>query len=404
MERISELIGKEHDYGTLCRDLKYSVQDTGLSVVGGMELSCSDEAVYESADRFQRDLWQSVLPSLKHGHRSPFRVCVPGASYPVGAVRVAEANFSSAARSGDAKVLVIRVCAHVAVERMGHTLRFGVMRRYETETSFCSALASLLADGTSPLLTPMRYAFRQGGVDRIAILNDDDRVDPDQRLLKAACLQARLQARQVTLDVQDHTPLTPTLYYIVHGVTLNRPGVDSELIGGVYSVDRTGSTPHDRYVGIGDDPSRYSVTESLGRLQIADDKAAAIRAARDHRKLVALHAGSASMPRPGEHDALDQRREAVRGSEHHLGPYAKAALKTTLAVVAEVAPYPAALVLFTEGVLELHQAHLLSQAAAREEQDAIARQLLHGAHAEVDELTDDEAAKLHQRLLHPPQR
>ena len=138
------------------------------------------------------------------------------------------------------KLIVVKVNAHVAVKKVGGRRVYGVLERYGRSSPCCGALAKVLDGDVHPFAEPLREAFGSEGKDRLGSLLDPAQVDPAVRALHAALASARLQARAVMLDIQDHPAASPTLYLVLPCVTLNDPGPDGEILCGAYLADRRG--------------------------------------------------------------------------------------------------------------------------------------------------------------------
>lgn len=399
MDSLSALIGHEHSIGDICRELKFWTQHSGAAVIGSMRITCSDEITLEGEDLFQRGFAQEMLPRLKHGLKSSFRLANPGGCYEWGAARIAEANFARAASKDSHKLLLVQFRSHVSFEREGAGFQFGTMHRYGSDSRFCGALAALTANKSLAFLERIRELFLSEGLDRLAMLQDPARVDPDLVPLYAAIVNARLQARCAVLDLRDHHPESPTLYLVTHGVTINKPGPDTEVLCGLYRIDRTGRTHGDTYEGLGDDPSKYHIDLQHGPIHLFEEPPAKPRRVRELREL-ATEALDRTEPLPAEARVrLNEARESLEVRKHHLGPYAKAGLKTLLALLTEIAPLPAAVVLLGEGLLEIHHAHRLSQANDGETRRAAARHALRAPNPRLDALDHDQHGHLMKRLL-----
>ena len=86
--------------------------------------------------------------------------------------------------------------------------------------------------------------FQSEGKDRVAILQDPEKVSEKNRPLFAAVVNARLQARRALIDLQDFVPTSPTLYLVLPCVTLNQKQRDTEFLCGLYEADaRTSGRP-----------------------------------------------------------------------------------------------------------------------------------------------------------------
>ena len=84
---------------------------------------------------------------------------------------------------------------------------------------------------------------------------------------------ATVQAQRAVADILHHPPLTPTLYWVLACVTLNKPQRDGELLCGLCTVDRRRAEPAVVYGGLGDDPSQYVLAYRAGRLVVRDGAA-----------------------------------------------------------------------------------------------------------------------------------
>ncbi|MHC4223492.1 MAG: hypothetical protein ACYSX0_16955 [Planctomycetota bacterium] len=392
MERLYELLGKEREFADVCRELKFGLQGVGAPIVGALQVTCSDESEHECVDAFQRRFAQEALPRLKYGSRSPFRIANPGARYEWGTVPIAEDHFATPETETKFKVMVVKINSHVALDRSGQGLCFGTMNRYGKASCYCGAIHALLDGGSLPYLQDLEEALQCEGKDRLATLRDPKKVDPALRPLFAALVSARLQARRATLDIQDHGQTTPTLYLVLHGVTLNKPGLDTELIGGLYTLDRRGRKPVDRYRGLGDDPARYEVHAGMGGLQVSDDQLQESREARDHRAL-ARERLRLLKPEPVQTDVQYQRvLDDVAAGKHKHHFHAKMLFKSLLLVLSGLSPISAAMALFAEGAAHIYHVHSLHR-------KDYARKVLEQIHEQVDEMPPERAAELIDALI-----
>jgi len=271
MKRLLDLIGRERDVDEVARTL-YTVADGFRApVVGAMQVTCSDESERECIDAFHSNVVEHLLPSLKFGTRSRFRIANLGARYERGAVAIAEDHYSTGEAAGAFKLMIAKVNSHVCVESTSDGRRFGSMRRYDTESVYCGALHALMDGSELPFAKELGELFRSGGKDRLGMLLDAKRVEPAYRSLFAAVVNARLQVECAVDDVRECSPRTPTFFLLLPCVTLNRKGKDTEIVCGVWQLDRRSSEPVDTYRGLGDDPSAYRL--SIDRGQILLDEA-----------------------------------------------------------------------------------------------------------------------------------
>lgn len=389
MKRLYALLGSEHEPAAVGRELRAVVRSLSPATVGAGLLHCSDESEQESVDAFQHTFAQDLLPRLKYGSRAPFRMANPGARYEWGAALIAEDHFATAESASGFKVVVAKINGHCGVVRSGPDgLRFGVMERYGAESTCCGAIAALLAGSDLPFVSDMADALRSEGRDRVAQLGD---VEERLRPLFGAMVSARLQARMLVQDLQDHTPKTPTLYVVLFGVTLNKPGPDAEIPGGVYVLDRRATTPDDRYRGLGDDPRAYELQLDVGKLRLTDPEIDAERPARNHRELAGGRLATLEAPSAAREVVQRVRQSNSSGVKGVL-------LKSLLVGLTAVAPVPVALVLAAEGVSAMHHIHKLHQ-ADEEDQRQNAREAIEAVHARIDELSPEDVERVTTRLL-----
>lgn len=238
MDRLHDLIGVEHEFASLAREIRYQAHQLGAAVTGSMRLTCADEMEEENAEAFQRQVAQDLMPPLRLGRRAPFRLATVGGMYPWGAVRVAEANFGAAlhGKSGF-KLMVVKVSSHV-FEPTGDDPNYGHLLRYGGPSTACGALHVLLENLPTSLFHDLEESLTADGVDRLDVLRDPERVPARHRMLFAALMSARLQARRVVLDLQDNVHRNPTYWLVLPCVSLNRADRDTEILCGVYKIGR----------------------------------------------------------------------------------------------------------------------------------------------------------------------
>ncbi|MCP5108387.1 MAG: hypothetical protein GY950_33680, partial [bacterium] len=257
MDELIKLIGHEYTIKKISRTLCSVAGGLRPRVVGAMHVTCADESEYECAQAFQKGFVQHLLPPLKSAHRSPFRISNLGGRYDLGAVALVEDHFRLPAdHAGQVdqskfKLIVVKVNSHVGVSSENGKERYGTLMRYGTPSTCCGALSAVMAVKRAPNLDEIRDLFLSGGTDRLAVLLDGGKTAPEHRSLYAAVLSAGLQARRVLGDIRVHTPVGPTLYLVVPCVTLNRPGMDTEILCGVYTVDHRFKEAREEYTGLG---------------------------------------------------------------------------------------------------------------------------------------------------------
>jgi len=267
---LQALVGVESDSAQVVWHLRDFAQEIGASLVGGYQVTCSDEAEWECARGFQQGFVEPLMPGLKPGFRAPLRSANLGGRFERGAIRIAEEHFASAQTPGEFKLLVVKINSHVGACATADGVQYGWTERYGQPLACCGTLAALLGGKGPPAIAELRDTFRSGGTDRLAVLRDERVVPPPYRALLAAVVNARLQAERAAAEAVRHAPRTPTIYLIVSCVTLNRPGPDTEIVVGQHGIDWTGGAAAVKYQGLGDDPASYRLQHREGRLYLAE--------------------------------------------------------------------------------------------------------------------------------------
>jgi hypothetical protein len=265
-----DLIGKEGDLDDHGRRLAAYVRSFDPAMVGALHLTCADEAELQCIRSFQQTFVDPLLPSLRFWDKAPFRLANLGGRYEPGAVRIAEQHFETPATTGRLKVLVVKINAHAGIDRQGDRLLTGILRRYDLDSACCGALRALIEGSELPSIRALRELWLREDPARIDRLLDSTLVDPDLVALSAAVVNALLQAREVVFDLRDHAPRSPTIYLVVPCVSLNRHGIDTEIICGVHHADCRDARPELEYRGLGDDPAAYRIALRGGRVSVED--------------------------------------------------------------------------------------------------------------------------------------
>lgn len=258
MNTLETLVGTELPPEDLLRELKFFLHAFSPPVVGAHHLTCSDETEHETAATFRRAFARELLPRLKAGAHAPLRTANLGGRYETGAVRIAESHFAAPESRDAFKALVVKVDSHAGVGADG---AYGMLERYGLRTTCCGALSALVEGVRLPFAEELAQTFGE----RLARLRA---LAPRTRPLCAALSNAALQAGRVVADVREHAPETPTLYVVVYSVTLNRPGPDTTLFGGVHVVDRRGPGIETKSFGLGDDPAAYRIEDGDRRIRV----------------------------------------------------------------------------------------------------------------------------------------
>ncbi len=396
MDSLRRLVGLERSLAEVVQSLHFDANALAAPAVGAMHVTCADESERECVEALQSGFVRFLLPSLKFAHQSAFRIANLGGRYEWGAVRIAEQHFATTATDDRFKLLVVKINAHVAVEPSEDgSVRFGTWKRYGRDSTCCGALDAMLRGSNSPFAEDLRELFESEGHDRLPALKDPHRVDPLHAPLFAALLSARLQARKAVMDVQDYAPWTPTYFLLLPCVTLNRPGRDTEIVCGMYTVDGRQGGRDAIYCGLGDDPTAFSVRTRNRLLEISDGQVGKERRGRDHRKLALEEWRQRADAGIRVHDPrLDRVREDVARNRHRDHHHARTLLRVALPILAEVAPVPAAIVLFAQGAADIHHAFRVRNLSKQLEGTEEARRILDEIHERIDTMDPARAEAL----------
>jgi len=267
-QSLRDLVGHEQHLDHTAQVIENYVRRLAPPVVGAFQISCSDESEKEQVSTFHRRVARKFLPDLKATSRTAFRSANLGARYESGAASIAESHYATQASKDDYKLMIVKINSHVGIIERAGQRTYGHMERYDHESTSCGALGALLAGNQLPFACEIREAFEMDGLDRIGMLLDEERIAPTHRALFASVCQSGLQTRKLLEDLRGHPPLSPTLYLVIHGVTLNQSGPDAELICGVTTVDTRVDPWLQEQATVGDDPSRFTLGEDARRITI----------------------------------------------------------------------------------------------------------------------------------------
>ncbi len=400
MKELQQIIGVEGPIDTLPRTLLAAATQLKPPATGALHVTCADESEYECVNAFQNLFVQHVLPPLKFAHCAAFRLANLGGQYEWTAARLAEQHFATAKTRDAYKLLVIKINAHVGVSPTAKgRYRLGALKRYETDSPCCGALHSLLGGGSQPYTQPLGEVFGSEGLDRTAILMDPKQVDPPYRNLYAAIVSARLQARKAILDIQDYQPTSPTLYWVLPCVTINRMERDTEIACGYYLADGRSSPSRVEYYGLSDDPSAYKIRLDHGRFRVLDPTLGSLRPARNHRVMAHKHWQKLQADQQAvTRDDRFMQAQHQWSQTPHPNP-SKILERMLLPTLVDLVPVPAAVLLFAHGIAGIHHAfrvHRMADDLSRT-QDALT--ILDEVRAKIDQLEPDRAQALVELLI-----
>ncbi len=411
MERMRQLVGRERSLREISQALHFAARQMNSAGVGAMHVTCADESENECVDRFQQGFVQYLLPPLKFARAAAFRLANLGGRYEWGAVRLAEAHFATPRLDKRVKLLVVKINAHVAFEELGASpdampgavrrFRLGIYERYGRDSHCCGALHALLHGAGDPATQELRESFQSESHDRLATLLDDTRVDPPYRPLFAALVSARLQARRVVLDIQDYQPVSPTFFLVIPCVTINRHERDTEIVAGLYTIDGKDGGRDAVYYGLGDDPGEYDIKTRNRQFVVTDEQVGRARMGRDHRALVRKQWQQRTENEPVtiEDERLERIRADVFRNKHRHHGHARKLLRAALPILAEVAPVPAAVLLFADGIVGIHHTFRVHKLASEMRGTHEARQILDEVETRIDQLDPDRAEALIELLI-----
>lgn len=269
MHSLSHLIGIESSLPEVARAIHGVAESFELPVAGAYHVTCSDETEWECAEVFDKAVAERLLPALKPDHRAAFHTMNLGGRYEPGAIRVAEEHFALSDARRTTKIMVVKINSHVGVRSTPDGPAYGSLVRYGADSHCCGALAAMLEGAKGPALDDLRATFRDGGVDRIAMLCDR-RVRASDRALLAAVTNAQLQAARAVDDITERRPAAATLFLVIPCVTINRPDDDTELVVGQFVVDATEDPAVVRYRGLGDVPLAYRLIQTKEGIVVED--------------------------------------------------------------------------------------------------------------------------------------
>ena len=272
VDQLLSLVGRETDPARVCVGLREYARLGRFPVVGAHQILCSDEAERESESVFQRLFVRQTLPVLKSGNRSVFRTVNLGSRYEPGASLIAEDHYATPESEQTAKLMVVKINSHVAVQGSSDGPTYGWLNRYGRRSTCCGALVSMLNGGDLPAVKELAETFRHDGNDRLETLLDPNRVPTEHRALLAAVTSARLQAGRAASEISGSQTKTPTKWLILACVGINRLEPDTELVVGRYLIDTTAEVPTIEYQGLGDDPATYRVHHDKTGLHITDNQ------------------------------------------------------------------------------------------------------------------------------------
>jgi hypothetical protein len=100
-----------------------------------------------------------------------------------------------------------------------------------------------------------------------------------------------------------------------------------------------------------------------------------------------------------QHDMIQEIRRKYELHRHDLGPLSGVLLKTLLAALVEISPVPAVLLLFGEGLFEIHHVFRMHKMSQQVDRDETAKSLLSSIIDKADSLEPERARRVLEVLL-----
>jgi len=276
LKELLALIGQESDLHTVTTALRRAVERDRPAVVGAIHVTCSDEAEWETAAAFQQDFVERLLPSLKVGCKAAFRSVNLGARYEAGACGVMVHHFALAGAehpgTESLQAYVVKINAHVGMMETIDGPVFGRFLRFGHPSNCCGALTEAV-NGNRSTTAFANIADSLAAIPHDALAFVRESVAESLRMLYFAVLHAQRQASAAAQELERavcELEETRARCYVVAGVTINRPGPDTEIVVGVTRFDKPPGEPPAKLesYGLGTDPRFYQVVFDLSRLRI----------------------------------------------------------------------------------------------------------------------------------------
>jgi hypothetical protein len=402
---LERLIGTERRLGEVGHAIVSASRILGAKNVATLHVTCSDEREKECAD----DFVNSVVREVGNGpftRRAPMRTANLGARYEWGSAGLALNHF--AAEGTEKSLLILKTSSHVGYVEQGGMREYGIVDRELLTSTSCGALGCLLGGVTKPFSRELELLFGSEGLDRLGMLRDSTVVSALERSAAAGVINARLQARKAFLDISEQAmadlAMAPQHVLVVACMTLNRPGVDHELLVGFYSGARDPKAPGGfqfTWTGLSGDPRQLEISHTSGALSMTSTgvRTRFARGPKEHRRLPLVEVlGNPETPAPVQaavDHAVDEIQTSLRAEK---SPAAKLALAGVAVVIGEVMPVAGLALLLSSGAIELHHTWRVHRVASGQASDAEARALFEEICVGFDHLNESEAQLVVNRL------
>ena len=405
MRELESLIGRQ----TALDQVHGVVRRTAQGIERGVEygvclVSCSDEFQGELRARFDRDVARPLSSPMVVGSRRVFSLSNLGSRLEPGAVGVANDHFTVESRQTGAKLLLIKLAAHVGMRVQGHETIWGEVDRFGQASPCCAALS--LAINPPAVAGAVRYPWLENlqaafGARRIEALRDEQ---GPFRMVKTAVIHAVLQAEIAVAELFRSPPRTETHLLIVPIVVIDQQGPEDAIVAGVHHLyAKDGNLDIVHGVALRTTPEALVVESGTGRLCVSSTEDTA---AEPGASLTAVPGDAGEAPAPPVQTGpatpevarhLDGAREELRRFEHSpqlARVYARPLLRGMIQGLSLVAPEVALAAMAFEGGQAALRTQRLRKLLATGPTTDEARRVLHDVEAEIQQLGHREAQEV----------
>ena len=398
MRELESLIGRQ----TALDQIHGVVRRTAQGIERGLEygvclVSCSDEFQGELRSRFDRDVARPLSSPMVVGRRGVFSLSNLGARLEPGAVAVANDHFTVESRHTGAKLLLIKIAAHVGMRTQGHETVWGEVDRFGQPSPCCAALSMVI---NPPVIAgAMRYPWLEDlqaafGARRTEALQ----AEPGPfRMVKAAVIHAVLQAENAVTDLFRAPPQTETHLLVVPIVVIDQQGPEDAIVAGVHHLfAKDGNLDIVHGAALRTTPEALGVESQGGRLRVSttEDTPAPPIAARapvseSEEGAPGPSRGGRQQQLPEVAEHLEQAREELRSLQqrpHLARVYARPLLRGMIQGLSMIAPEVALAAMALEGGQAALRTERLRKLLASGPSTDEARRVLHDVEAEIQQL------------------
>jgi hypothetical protein len=406
---LAALLGRE----TSLHSLHASILRTAHSIrpvveSGALLAACSDEFNGELRGAFDRDVARMLSAPEIPGTRRVFALSNLGGRVEPGAIALANLHFTARSAEAGEKLLLIEIASHVGRRETQAGTVFGELDRFGPSSPCCGALRMLLDAPESA--AAVRYPWFDQltaffGPERLRALRADT---GPHAMVRAALVQAVLQAESAIVDLLREPPTTPTHVLLVSLAVLNRRGPDNAILAGLHHLHfRGGEAERIQGTALRSTPGQLVLDTSQALLRVSAPFQAEPAAAHVALPVSAVRApvppgarGLAQGAPVREHVTRARRQlHRLRSHPHGLDVYARATLRAFLQGLSLVAPEVGLAALVFESGREVFKAARLDELQRHGPSTAEARKILHDLEPTLQQLGHREAREVLEILL-----